>query len=140
MNLLSNFGEILNVKSIYRVYPVMENLENSWNSISFSRPGKVMEFDSRFWKIHKKSWKLKDILFAKRRCSFLSSSILIQGYVYVIRSNFGIYHIFLYCDWNLVSGSQRQNRYMSLLCHEACKRSLILKLRSWKNLGKNIKI
>ena len=27
-----------------------------------SRPGKVMEIDSRFWKIHKKSWKLKCIL------------------------------------------------------------------------------
>ena len=28
----------------------------------FSRPGKVMEIDSRFWKIHKKSWKLKGLL------------------------------------------------------------------------------
>ena len=45
-----------------RVYPVMENLEKSWNFIIFSRPGKVMEIDSRFWKIHKKSWKLKGIL------------------------------------------------------------------------------
>ena len=26
-----------------------------------SRPGKVMEIDSGFWKIHKKSWKLKGI-------------------------------------------------------------------------------
>ena len=28
----------------------------------FSRPGEVIQIDSRFWKIHKKSWKLKDIL------------------------------------------------------------------------------
>ena len=34
----------------------------------FSRPGKVMEIDSRFWKIHKKSWKLKGIL--SRNVSF----------------------------------------------------------------------
>ena len=27
----------------------------------FSRPGKVMEIDSRFWRIHKKLWKLKGI-------------------------------------------------------------------------------
>ena len=46
----------------------------------------------------------------KWRCSFLSSSISIQGYVYVIRSNVGVFHIFLYCDWNLVPGSQRHNR------------------------------
>ena len=39
---------------------------NTWKShgipFSFSMPGKVMEIGSRFWKIHKKSWKLKDIL------------------------------------------------------------------------------
>ena len=29
---------------------------------SHSKPGKVMKIDSRFWKIHKKSWKLKGIL------------------------------------------------------------------------------
>ena len=28
----------------------------------FFRPGTVMEIDSRFWKIHKKSWKIKGIL------------------------------------------------------------------------------
>ena len=28
----------------------------------FAGPVKVMEIDSRFWKIHKKSWKLKGIL------------------------------------------------------------------------------
>ena len=27
----------------------------------FSRPGKVMEIDSRFWKMRLKSWKLKGI-------------------------------------------------------------------------------
>ena len=44
------------------VYPVMENLEKSWNFIFVSKAGKVMEIDSRFWKIHQKSWKLKGIL------------------------------------------------------------------------------
>ena len=38
----------------------------TWKShgipLFFSRPGKVMEIDSRFWKIHKKLWKLKGIL------------------------------------------------------------------------------
>ena len=125
----------------------------TWKShgipLFFSRPGKVMEIESRFWKIHKKSCKLKGIPFAKRRCSFLSSSISIQRYVFVIRSNFGVFHIFLYCDWNLVSGSQRHNwrvlvvstaargsRYMSLPCHKVCKRSLILNFRSWRSHGK----
>ena len=68
-----------------------------------------MEIDSRFLKNNKKSWKLKRHPLAKWRCSFLSSSISIQGYVYVVRSNFGVFCIFLYCDWNLMRGSQRQN-------------------------------
>ena len=38
----------------------------TWKShgipLFFSRPGKVMEIDSRFWKIHKKSWKLKGVV------------------------------------------------------------------------------
>ena len=68
-----------------------------------------MEIDSKFWKIHKKSLEIKRHPLAKRHCSFLSSSISIQGYVYVIRSNFGVFHILLYCDWNLVHGSQRLN-------------------------------
>ena len=71
----------------YRVYPVMEKSWKSHGIPFFSRPRKVMEIDSRFWKIHKKSWKLKGIL-AKWHCSCLSSGISIQGYVYVIRSNF----------------------------------------------------
>ena len=54
-------GEFHGLSSKDRVYPVVENLEKSWNSIIFSRPGKVMEIDSRFWKTHKKSWKLKGI-------------------------------------------------------------------------------
>ena len=45
----------------YRVYPVVENLESHGIPLFFSRPGKVMEIDSRFWKIHKKSWNLKGI-------------------------------------------------------------------------------
>ena len=45
-----------------RAYPVIENLEKSWNSIIFSRPGKVLEIDSRLWKILTKSWKFKGIL------------------------------------------------------------------------------
>ena len=63
-------------------------------SINFFRPGKVMEIYSRFWKIHKKSWKLKGIFSQNGVFSFLSSRISIQGYVYVIRSNFVIFHIF----------------------------------------------
>ena len=89
---------------------------------SHGKPGKVMEFHFLFPGLEK-SWKLtsgfgkfikvleiKRLLFMKQHCSFLSSSISIQGYIYVIRLNFGVFHIFLYCDWNLVSGSQRQNR------------------------------
>ena len=53
--------------------------------------------------------------YTKRCCSFLSSCISIQGYVYVIRSNFGVFHIFLYCDWNLVSGSQRKKKQRELV-------------------------
>ena len=64
-------------------------------------------------------------------------------------NRFGVFHIFLYCDWNLVCGSQRQKLagarglsrisrppYMSLSCHEACKRSLILRFCSWRCPGK----
>ena len=88
---------------------------------SHGKPGKVVEFNFLFPGLEK-SWKLtpgfgkfikvmeiKRHPFAKRHCSFLSSSISIQGYVFVIRSNFGVFHVFLYCDWNLVSGSQKQN-------------------------------
>ena len=78
-----------------------------------SKPGKIMEIDFRFWKIHKKEIKRHPLM--KRRCSFLSSSISIQGYVYVIRSNFGVFHIFLYCDWNLVRCSQKQNQWELLV-------------------------
>ena len=90
---------------------------------SHGKPGKAMEFHICFPGLEK-SWKLtpgfgkfikghgnfKRHPLVKRRCSFFSSSISIQGYVYVIRSNFGVSHIFLYCDWNLVYGSQRQKK------------------------------
>ena len=88
---------------------------------SQGKPGKVMEFHLFFPGLEK-SWKLtpgfgkfikvmeiKRHSLAKWHCSFLSSSISVQGYIFVIRSNFGVFHIFLYCDWNLVRGSQRQN-------------------------------
>ena len=106
-------------------------------------------------------------------------------YLYVIGSSVVVFHIFLYCDWNLIHGSQKQNRweilvsgmfnnarivlseepntsqptlsdsksyryglshlpswprYMSFSCHEECKRSLILKLWSWRSHGKSIEI
>ena len=40
----------------------------------FSRPGKVMEIDARFWKIHKKSWKLKVILSRKSVVNFFHTA------------------------------------------------------------------
>ena len=106
-----------------------------------------MEIDSRFWKIHKKSWKLKGILLRNGVVPFFHPTF---QYKDTLMSNFGVFHIiFLYCDWDLVSRSQRQNcrgphgpglslslQYLSLSCHEACKRSLILKLWSWGSHGK----
>ena len=44
---------------VNRVYPVMGKPGKVMEIIFFS-PG--LEIDSRFWKIHKKSWKLKGIL------------------------------------------------------------------------------
>ena len=88
-----------------------------------------MEIDSRFWKIHKKSWKLKGILLRNSAVCFFHPAFQYKDmHVYVLRSNFGVFHIFLYCDWNLVRGSQRQNqRELVALVHEGCKRSLIFK-------------
>ena len=63
--------------------------------------------------------KIKRYLLQKQHCSFLSSSISIQGHVYEIRTNFGVFHIFLYCYWKLVSGSQRQNQHDLLASVEA---------------------
>ena len=57
-----------------------------------------------------KFMEIKNHPLAKRLCSFLSSSISVEGYIYVIRSNYCVFHIFQYCDWNLVRGSQRQNQ------------------------------
>ena len=98
--------------NLSRGYPVMQ------------KPGKVMEFYffpgleeswilTPFFGIFVKVMEIKGHPLVKLRCSFLLSSILMQGYIYVIRSNFGVFHSFLYCDWNLVRGSQRQNRPVS---------------------------
>ena len=78
-------------------------LEKSWKlTPGFGKSLKVME--------------IKRHPFAKQHCCFLSSSISIQG----IRSNFGVFHIFLYSDWNLVSGSQRQNHRELVASAGAC--------------------
>ena len=101
--------------------------------------------------IHGKVMEIKRHPLAKRHFSFLLSSISIEGYVYVIRSNFGVFHSFLYCDWNLVHNSQIKTGggylyllecswYMSLSCHETLNGSLILKLWSWRSRGNNIEI
>ena len=74
---------------------------------SHGKLGKVMEFHFLFSGLEN-PWKLKGILL--QNGSFLSPSISILGYLYVSRSNFGVFHVFLYYDWNLVCGSQRQNR------------------------------
>ena len=119
----------------------MENLEKSWNSIfSYSGLEKSWKLTPGFGKFVKVMESKRDLL-AKRRCSFLSSSISIQGYFYVIRSNFGVFHIFLYCDSNLVvlkgkTGWSSWPWCMSLSCQKAYKRSWILKLWSWRNHGK----
>ena len=106
----------ISITQIYRLLLLITGCIQSWKTwktheipFFFSRHGKVMEIDSRFWKIHKKSWKLKGILFRNGIISFIQHfNTMIH---YVIRSNFGVFHIFLYCDWNLVHGSRRQNRW-----------------------------
>ena len=40
----------------------MKSWKNHGIAFFFPGPGKVMKIDSRFWKINKKSWKLKGIL------------------------------------------------------------------------------
>ena len=80
---------------VFRVYPVVENLEKSWNSI-FSRPGKVMEIDYRFWKIHKKSWKLKGILSRNSVVSYFHPAFNTGICLCSRISNFGVFHIFHY--------------------------------------------
>ena len=92
--------------TLTRVYPVMENLEKSWNSIIFFQAWKSHGNRLQVFENSLKVMEIKRHPFRKQSCLFLSSSISIQG----IRSNFGVFHIFLYCDWNLASGSQRQNR------------------------------
>ena len=47
-----------------------------------------MEIDSRFWKIHKKSWKLKGILLQNGVVPFFHPAFQYKGVVYVIGSNF----------------------------------------------------
>ena len=84
--------------------------------------------------------KIKRHPLAKQRCSFLSSSISMRGYVCVIRS------ILVSCTSSytvtgtlcvvLKGKTGGWPRYTSLSCHEACKRSIILKLRSWRSRGK----
>ena len=105
----------------------------------FSRPRKVMDNHSRLWKIQKKSWKLKGIL-------------LRNGVVAFFHPAFQYKETFMKGDQILVSstssctvtgtscvvlkgrkGLPSWHRYMSLSCHKACKRSLILKLWSWRN-------
>ena len=70
-----------------------------------SCPGKVMEIDSRFWKIYKKSWKLKE---SSRNGA---GPFFHQAFqcIYIIRSNFGVVHILLYCVSGTLRDSQRQN-------------------------------
>ena len=58
----------------------------------FSRPGKVMEIESRFWKIHKRSWKLKGIL-------------LQNGVVPFFHPAFQYKDLFMYSDQILVSST-----------------------------------
>ena len=102
-----------------------------------------MEIDSRFWKIHKKSWKLKGTLLRNGTVPFIQH--FNTRICYVIRSNFGVLHIFLYCDWNLVLGFQRQDPAGALCtrrelmasvhissCHKACKKSMEVMEKSWK--------
>ena len=108
----------------------------SYGILFFSRPGKVMGIDSRFWKIHKKSWKLKGVLSR-------------NGVVPFFHPAFQYQDTFMQSDQILVSftssctvtgtlcvvlkgktGRSSWPQYMSLSCHEACKRSLILKLWS----------
>ena len=86
---------------------------------SHGKPGKVMEFHFCFPGLEK-SWKLTPGFgkFIKSYGNFKRHPLSIQGYIYVIRSNFGVLHIFLYCDWNLVHGSQRQKtpNHTSMAC------------------------
>ena len=123
----------------------MESLEKSWNSIYFSRPEIVMEIDSRFGEIHKKSWELK--------------GILLRNNVPFFHPAFQYKDTFMYSDQILVSsissctvtgtlcvvleGKTGRSSWpwcKSLLCHESCKRFLSLKLCSWRSHGKNIEI
>ena len=116
MQNLRNVQIITQSKHCEQIFYIKQGVSNH------GKPEKVMEFHCLFPGLEK-SWKLttgfgkfikvmeiKRHPLAKWCCSFLSSSISVQGYVYVIRSNFGVFHIFMYYDWNLVSGSQRQNR------------------------------
>ena len=95
----------------------MENLEKVMEFHFFSRPGKVMEIESRFWKVHKRSLKLKGILSRNSGVPFFHP---VFQYKDTFRSNFGVFHIFLYCDWNLVSGSQRHNWRVLVVSMGAC--------------------
>ena len=109
----------------------------TWKShgipFSFSRPGKVMEFDSRFWKIHKSHGNYKKSSCGTVRFgSCFKSCTLTQGYGYVQhenRSRFNLCHHILF-NWltNItvygLSHTPFLPRYMSLSCHKSCKRSL----------------
>ena len=73
-----------------------------------------MEIDSRFWKIHKMSWKIEGILSRNSVVPFFHPAFQYKDTLQ------GFFHIFLYCDWNLVSGSQRQNRQELLASAGVC--------------------
>ena len=115
----------------------------TWKShgipLFFSRPGKVMEIDSRFWKIHKKSWKLKGIL---------SWNGIVLSFIqhFNTRIHFCNQIKFLVSSTSFCTGTgtlcvvlkgktggSSWPRYMSLSCYKACNRSLILKLWSWRS-------
>ena len=80
----------------------------TWKShgipLFFHRPGKVMEIDSRLWKIYKKLWKFKGILSQNSVVPFFHPAFQYNDMLYN-QIKFGVFHIFLYCYRNPVSCS-----------------------------------
>ena len=100
---------------------------------SHGKPGKVMEFDSRFWKILKshRNYKTSSGETALFGSSFKSCTST-QGYWYVKHENrnrFNLFHHILFKltpnhAWNGLSHPPSLRRYMSLSYQTTCKRSL----------------
>ena len=112
-----------NTLVFYRVYPVMENLEKSWNFIFFFQAWKVMEIWLQVLEISTET---------ARFSSSFKSITSTEEYWYVQHENRNRFHLCHHILFKLtpnhtcdgMSHLRSLPRYMSLSCYKSSKRSL----------------